>query len=131
MKGQSYQGPPPGYLSLTEVAEALGMSRQNFHQSGLSKALDHWQIGRVTLYRQQDVDWLAHWLLVRKGLIALGHLAHNAPLNPTEGQWHQAVHEGYWDARCPSCQGYAVALPLEGPMWCPRCGISDSEDKPR
>lgn len=123
MKGQTYTSPPPGYLSLTEVAGALNMSRQNFYQSGLSKALDHWRIGRVVLYRQQDVDWLAHWMVVRKGLIALGHLPHNAPLNPTEGQWYNAVHEGRWDAQCPQCEGYAVVDPLEGPAWCPQCGI--------
>lgn len=128
MKGQTYQGSPPGYVSLTNVVRRLHMSRQNFHQSGLATAIDRWRIGRVTLYSERDVDLLANWLTVRQGLIALGYLHNKAPLNPDENTYYLAVHEGYWDAQCPQCEGYAIAHPLEGPVWCPSCGLAESKE---
>ena len=132
MKGKEHRGSPPGYLATSEAVARLGMSRQNFHQSGLAEALDRWVVGpggrsATQLYRQMDVEHLAHWLLIRRGLIALGHLPHSTPLNPTDGQWSNAVHEGWWDANCPSCGRYAVGEPLEDRVWCHDCGANQPE----
>lgn len=135
MKGKEHRESPPGYCTGPEAAERLGMSRQNFHQSGLAEALDRWVVGpggdsATRLYQRVDVDRLAQWLMVRQGLIALGHLPGNAPLSPTEEQWSAAVEEAWWDAGCPRCGGYAVGEPLEDRrVWCPKCGLVEVEEE--
>ena len=58
-KAQAHQGPPPGWLTTTGAAKALGISRQAFYQSKLNQDLESWKMGSVVLYRQEDVEKLA------------------------------------------------------------------------
>jgi hypothetical protein len=127
MNGILYHDTPPDYLTATQAANALGMSRQLFYQSGLADALDRWAFGPsrgVVLYRQQDVFDLARWLVIRRGLIALGLRPANEPLNPESGDFHEATEDGYWDEPCPRCDVLGVADPADdSQVWCPACGI--------
>ncbi|MEJ2556406.1 MAG: hypothetical protein P8186_09290 [Anaerolineae bacterium] len=123
MKGKTYKGAPPGYITIADVCQKLGMSRQHFHQSGLADALDHWHITHAaTLYREDDVRRMRHWLRVRQGLIALGLRPTKYPLNPDKDEYYAAVEAGEWDQACPRCDADAVGPP-EGPIWCPNCGV--------
>jgi hypothetical protein len=127
MKGNLYKSTPPGYLTVSEVCERLGMSRQNFHQSGLAEALDRWRVSRTTtLYRREDIGQIQRWLFVRQGLVALGLRSPKYPLNPDDSEFLAAVEEGEWDQACPGCDGDAVG-PFDGPIWCPNCGVIEVE----
>jgi hypothetical protein len=127
MKGNLYKSTPPGYLTVNEVCERLGMSRQNFHQSGLADALDRWRVSRTTtLYRREDIGQVRRWLFVRQGLVALGLRPPKYPLVPDGSEFLAAVEEGEWDQACPGCNGDAVG-PFDGPIWCPNCGVIELE----
>ena len=126
MKGQTIHS-IPGFLTPTQAMQRLGMSRQLFYQSKLADALDKYTAGRnVVLYKEADVDDLAHWLRVRKGLMALGVLNQRYPLAPTEEEYRAAL-AGQWDAACPVCGGEAVLDPDTGRIWCPEHGVVESE----
>lgn len=129
MKGQTIHS-IPGYLTPSQVVERLGdMSRQLFYKSGLADTLDKYTAGRnVVLYKEADVDDLAHWLRVRKGLMALGVLNQRYPLAPTEDEYEAAL-AGRWDAACPVCGGEAVRDPDTGRIWCPEHGVVEPEDE--
>ena len=106
------------------------MSRANFHLK-YAQSLDRWLIGPgngTLLFRKEDVADMAHWRTVRQGMIALGHWPHNTPGVPTVGSFHTAVHEGYWDAECPKCEGEAVGVPDEDRVWCSECGKQNIDD---
>jgi hypothetical protein len=124
VKGTIYTTPPPGYLTVAQTVEILGMSRANFHDKGLAACLDRWQVSQsTTLYRKEDVADLAHWLEVRRGMVALGHWPNNTPGVPGDGDLYAAAQEGYWDVDCPGCGGEAVGMPDGERVWCPSCGI--------
>ena len=111
-----YDGPPAGYITQTQLAALLDMSRQNLTASGLVDAISSWKIGRVRLYRDEDANQLTHLLFVRRGLIALGVLPENHPL-ADEGLFVDAVIEGEYDTLCPNCG--KVAVRYEDRVWCP------------
>ena len=125
MKAGAHDGPPPEYCTATAAAARLGMSRQNFYQTGLAEAAPRWKMGRITLYRVADVDGLAYWLFVRQGLIARGWRRGDYPLNPTDSEYAAAVHAGRWTEECPVCGGPAVGeeYPDDAPVWCLAHGI--------
>ena len=114
----------PGYLTPTEAARSLGVSKQAFYKSGLAQTLDRFQPGkgRVAYYREMDVKSLAHWLFIRQGLIALGLRRGTYPKAPTEEEYRAAL-AGRWDATCPVCDGEAVKDPDTGRIWCPEHGV--------
>ncbi len=127
MKGQTIPQ-IPGYINPSQTAKRLGISRQFFYRTGLARVLDKYTIGKnVVLYKEEDVNNLAHWLLVRRGLIALGELSPAHPLTPTKDEYDQAVNEGKWDDECPQCGGFAVAGE-KGGLWCPKCGVIRTEN---
>lgn len=125
MKGKTHQSSPPGYLKGTEVAQTLGMSRQNLDQSGLVDAIDSWKVGPARLYRKEDVNKLASWLFVRQGLIALGLRPADYPLNPTRGEFLNAVDEGYFDADCPICGEPGISGHNDERVWCATHGVNE------
>jgi hypothetical protein len=102
MQGQTFDY-LPGYLSPTEVAQRLGVSKQAFYKSGLAQVLDRYQQGKgaATYYKEEDVEALACWLFVREGLIRLGLRRGNSPKAPTDAEY-QAALAGRWDVTCPS-----------------------------
>lgn len=122
MKGTLYHIAPPGFVTVAQACNVLGMNRANFHAKGYADALDRWQVSQsTTLYRAQDVADMVRWQVVRRGMIALGHWSHNTPGVPTDGEFHAAIHEGYWDVDCPKCGGDGVGDPLGDKVWCPEC----------
>ena len=125
MKAHEHTTSPPGYITIAQVVELLGMSRQNFHQGNLTDALPSWRCGTARVYRRGDVRELGHWLNVRRGLIALGLRRHDYPLNPTRDEFDNAVTEAYWDVDCPVCGGDAVGEPLGNQVWCGEHGVRD------
>ena len=123
MKGTLHTTPPPGLITSAQAAKALGMSPANFHAK-YAKTLDRWQFGPgkgTLLFLKEDVANMTHWRRVRQGMIALGHWSVNTPGVPSDGDFHTAVHEGYWDVECPKCGGDAVGLPGGDKVWCPEC----------
>ena len=127
MKGQTIHS-IPGFLTPTQAMQRLGMSRQLFYQSKLADALDKYTAGRnVVLYKEKDVDDLAHWLRVRKGLVVLGVLNQRYPLVPTNDEYEAAL-AGKWDAACPVCGGKAVRDPDTGRIWCPEHGVVEQPE---
>lgn len=114
-------------MTSAQAADYLGVSKQNFHQSGLADAIDSWNPHTsVRLYSLADLANLLKWLLVRQGLIALRALHPKYPLRPSESVFLQAM-EGQWTVTCPRCGGDGVCekdAPGEGPVvWCSKCGI--------
>lgn len=90
-----HEGAPPSYITIETLCERLGMSRQNFYQSGLDTAISSWQVGRVLLFHEDDASQLCHYVEVRKKLIARGILKKNHPLLD-ESLWLD-VFEGEYD----------------------------------
>ena len=133
MKKKSMQGRVfheiPGYLTPTEAAQRLGMSRQQFYETRLAEAMNRYKPGgsNVTLYAEEDVAALEHWLFTRQGLIALGLRRGNSPKAPTQEEF-QAAQAGVWDAICPVCGGLAVQDPDTGRIWCPEHGVMEPEE---
>ena len=130
MKGKLHHDPPPDFITTGHAAEALGMSRANFHAK-YAQSLDRWLIGPgngTLLFRKEDVADMARWRTVRRGMIALGIWPINTPGVPTVGGFHTAVHEEYWDADCPRCGGEGVGDPLDDRVWCPECGKQNIDD---
>ena len=128
MKGQTIHS-IPGFLTPTQAMQRLGMSRQLFYQSRLADVIDKYTVGRnVVLYKEEDVENMAHWLRARQGLMALGVLSQRYPLAPTEDEYEAAL-AGRWDATCPVCGGEAVKDPDTGRIWCPDHGVVEPEDE--
>lgn len=115
----------PGYYTQAELLAALGMSRQNFHQSGLAKVLPTIRLGRTPLYPAREVEEWLRWLSVRRGWIALGLYPADEPLVPPGGKvpWWVATGEYEWE--CPVCGGVAIGGPDPDNqhLWCPVDGI--------
>ena len=111
----------PGYYTQREALAALGMSRQNFYQSGLAAILrPAVTIGRSQLYRAEDVGLWRDWLRFRKARIAMGEWPGNAPLLPEGGdKWPSWIGDYEWD--CPVCGGiaYAPGNPDDHRLYCP------------
>jgi hypothetical protein len=122
-----YQGPPPGYLTIEDVLNALKMTRQNFYQSGVADLLDFWQTKPNTpnLYAKEQISAFKYWLFIRQGLIALGIYKQNRPLaNP---HFESILDEDYHGYDCPTCEANAVVddpMSASPKMWCPNCGIT-------
>lgn len=117
----------PGYHTQREVLAALGMSRQNFYQTGLAAVLrPAATIGRSQLYRAEDVGLWRDWLRYRQAKIAMGELSADAPLVPAESPpaW---IGDYEWD--CPVCGGiaYAPNSPDDQRLYCPADGWIDSQ----
>ena len=129
MQGQTFDY-LPGYLSPTDAAQRLGVSKQAFYKSGLAQVLDRYQQGKgaATYYKEEDVEALACWLFVREGLIRLGLRRGNSPKAPTDAEY-QAALAGRWDATCPVCGGQAVKDPDTGRVWCPEHGVMEPEEE--
>lgn len=122
----------PGYYSSEELVELLGLTRNNFHRSGLAAAIEHHEIdapgGPLRFYPADAVhDWHAWITLIRPGLVALGHLHPKHKLVAEEGgrlPWY--VGTGDYEAECPTCGGPAVGTlqdQMAGRLWCPKDGI--------
>jgi hypothetical protein len=92
---KKHEGAPPSYITIETLCERLGMSRQNFYQSGLDTAISSWQVGRVLLFREEDAFQLRYYVEMRKKLIERGILKKNHPLLD-EGLWLD-VFEGEYD----------------------------------
>lgn len=114
----------PGYYTASELATHLRMSRQNLYQSGLMDALKSYKVGAVRLYPKAEVDRIAHWLYIRRGLIALGRLEEKFPLVDKD-MMARANEENEFTYECPICGGFAVSNPDEMPVryWCEKDGI--------
>jgi len=127
MQGKTFHN-LPGFLSPTDAARRLGVSKQAFYKSGLAQVLDRYQQGKggATYYREQDVDALSRWLFTRRGLIALGLRPGTYPKAPTEEEYRAAL-AGQWDATCPVCGGQAVQDPDAYRVWCPEHGVVEQE----
>lgn len=121
-------------LSTDDVLAALGaangqarpMSRQNFHQSGLAKAIPvARRIGHVRLHDPAVVGLWARWLLSRRAWIALGLLPGDAPLVPPGGEPPWWVKTGEYEWACPECGGLAIGGPApdDHRLWCPVDGV--------
>jgi hypothetical protein len=85
---QLHQSSPPGFMTTTEAAAALGISRQLFHQS-LAASLDRWQVGPgrgTLLFRAEDVARLCEWLAIRRQRVEAGELPVNHPLRLGAGR---------------------------------------------
>lgn len=119
-----HRGPPPGTMTIEKVCESLGMSRQNFYQSGLPEILDSWQVSKNTsrLYLKEDVGKIKYWLFVRQGQVALSLIPYNYPLKP-DFDLDVLVLRARYGAECPQCEGQAVADWETARVWCPECGI--------
>lgn len=124
-----HQFPPPGYLTLEGVLDALKMSKQNFYQSGVAGLLDYWQVKPNTpnLYDKRQVASFRYWLFIRRGLIALGTYKQNEPL--ANLHFEVIENDDYHGVDCPECGGQAVT---DDPgaeiirVWCPDCGVIKS-----
>jgi hypothetical protein len=125
----------PGYYTQAELLAALGMSRQNFNQSGLNEVIPAVLLGsepkpgkrdnRHKLYDADTVrEWL-YWLRVRRGWIALGVLPGDAPLLPEGGRIPEGVETGEYSEPCPICGGDAVAPKryADDRVWCAEHGV--------
>lgn len=124
------KGPPSGTLTTTQVQAALGRSKENLWQSGLSEFLDFYQVGNGRLYLTDDVAKMKYWLFVREGLIALGHLIKKSHLLPPGETYEARRHhfEAWFDedpsgTTCPLCEGEAVRAAMK--IWCPECGVQN------
>ena len=118
------------YLTTTQAAKNLGMSRQNFWQSGLALAIPSESIARTRLYDKGDLALWRSWLSIRQGLIALGVRPANTPLNIGHSTVADVVDTGEWEGQCPLCGGWAVTdtrLNIDDDrVWCPDHGIQPS-----
>lgn len=118
------------YVTTTEAACSLGMSRQNFHQSGLAAAIPSEKFGSATAYDKNMIARWATWLAIRRGLIALGVRPANTPLNIGHSTVADVVDTGEWEGQCPLCGGWAVTdtrLNIDDDrVWCPDHGIQPS-----
>lgn len=115
----------PGYYTQKEVLAALGMSRQNFYQSGLATALRPvTTIGRSHLYRAEDVGLWRDWLRFRRARIAMGEWPADTALLP-EGGSPDWIGDYEWD--CPVCGGiaYAPSNMDDHRLYCPVDGWTD------
>lgn len=115
------------FYTQKEALAILGMSRQNFNQTGLAKHLRPARtIGRSHLYRAEDVGLWRDWLRYRQAKIAMGELSADAPLLPAESPpaW---IGDYEWD--CPVCGGiaYAPNSPDDQRLYCPADGWIDSQ----
>lgn len=119
----------PGYYTASELATHLKMSRQNLYQSGLMDALKSYKVGAVRLYPKSNVEKISHWLYVRQGLIALGHLEEKSPL-VDKGMMSRAIDENEFSYDCPVCGGFAVSNPDEDSphYWCEKDGIVGGDE---
>lgn len=111
-----------GYHTQREALAALGMSRQNFYQSGLSAALKPTAtLGRSHLYAAEDVGLWRAWLRFRRARIAMGEWPADEPLVPKESPptW---IEDYEWD--CPRCgaTAYAPTDPDDARLYCPDDG---------
>ena len=131
----THTGPPPGYMTLDEVAAALDISRQRLGAASVLGLLDSWKLpgSRARLFRAADVAEIANWRRTRQGLIALGRLS------PTSRAWPDSLlaarnfnGEDYHGCDCPLCDRAAVYDPLheEAGTWCPEHGVVPAGDYP-
>lgn len=135
-----HTGPPPGFLTRKGVAERLDVSSARLGKAGVLDLLDSWQSETPTgrphgprLFRQADVDEIAHWRFTRRGLIALGLLRHTSPGWPESlAAARNENSEDYYGADCPLCDRAAVYDPLHEEMgtWCPVHGVVPPGDYP-
>ncbi len=111
------------YLTTTQAAKSLGMSRQNFWQSGLALAIPSEGVARTRLYDKSDLSLWRSWLSIRRGLIALGILPPNTSLNIGHEGVKFLIDSGEWISACPVCGGWAVTdtriLATDTRTWCP------------
>jgi hypothetical protein len=119
-------------MTVKEVIERLGMSRQRFGKSKLAEFLTYYQkLGEHRAYLISDVNDFAYWLMVRKGMIALGHWHKTTSRLLPEGETMEdkrSTFEGWllddlYGTECPSCEGPAVQGEMGGDIWCQNCGI--------
>lgn len=116
-----HKGPPPGLLTIEQVCERLGMSRQNFYNTGLADVLDSWQVSANTprLYLKEDAGKLSYWLFVREGQIALGAIPPSTPIKP-DFDLEAWFDDDLWGGECD--KGHqAVVDPDDGRVWCREC----------
>lgn len=122
-----HNNPPPGYLTIAGACSLLGMSRQNFYQTGLNELVEGWKVGAALgaiLYSEGQIKDLNRWLQIRQGLVALGVWSATQPVaNP---KWQAVVSEGDYDASCPKCGLLGVTTALSKAVWCLRCGVNDN-----
>lgn len=64
----THTGPPPGYMTLDEVAAALDISRQRLGAASVLGLLDSWKLpgSRARLFRAADVAEIADWRRTRQ-----------------------------------------------------------------
>lgn len=128
-------------LSAKDVCARLGMSKQNFYQSGVSNKIARtYPFGNhFPLYDEHDVKQWELAIKRRRGLIALGRLQSKARLV-------DAIKlDEELDLPCPNCSGYAVAdkgdtaedylrMVEAGTFperwWCEQCGVSPAPPAP-
>lgn len=115
--------------------------------------LDWYEAGRSKLYLASQVNDLAHWLFVRKGLIALDKIPFQTHLLPPmlprpgkasdegedeiEARWRYLEwwsSEDMFGTECSECGASAVMTEEEdglydGRIWCPECGVFDLKEK--
>jgi hypothetical protein len=127
----------PGYYTQAELLAALGMSRQNFNQSGLNEVIPAVLLGsepkpgkrdnRRKLYAADVVGLWRYWLFCRRAWIALGVYPADQPLVPEGGRvpWWVETDEYGWE--CPVCGGTAISPPHpdDARLWCPRDGVQE------
>lgn len=119
---------PPGYCTLAEALQRLGIGRKNFYQSGLARVLrPAYQAGRTGLYSAQDVGEWADWLDYRRAMITMNVWPTNTPLVPADADGPPWIASEY-TFQCPVCGGSAYSPPMNlARLWCPTDGEIDEE----
>lgn len=121
---------PKTTLSIKEAIALLGITRQWFRQSKLDEFLSYYQEpGRHRAYLVEDVEKFAYWMMIRRGMIALGHWGKTSSRLLPPGDTMQEKRDNFeaWleedphGAVCPECGGGAVQGDGAGPIWCERC----------
>lgn len=126
--------PPPTVYTGGQAQRVLGVSPSTFKRN-LADFLLYYQIGNGhRRYLVEDVHKIKTWLEYRQGLIALGYQNKLSPLLPPGETMEEKRHyfEAWWEEDaagidCPDCDGRAIQPGLEGPVWCPNCGILQKE----
>ena len=120
----------PGYYTTAEATKALGMSRQNFYQSGLAAAMQSHKVGQPRLYAAREVGEWRYWLKVRAAWIAFRLVTGNEPNVPVGGRPPDGIDD--YAADCPICDGLAIEHPAfdDDRVWCAEHGIVRSADYP-
>ncbi|OQY45967.1 MAG: hypothetical protein B6242_09055 [Anaerolineaceae bacterium 4572_78] len=129
MINESYQHPPEDlkYMASNTVFqifhEAHGriISRQNWHSTGVLESLSRWPMNREMkkrpnlIYSKEEVNGMAEWLYIRRGLITLGVLNRMYPKCPT---WDEYNKRQQYLKDSPDYEGKVVVSP-DGEIWHP------------